>query len=114
MVEVDTEVTLRIEHTDSVTVILVPLRGEPTKAWRRHFEALRRPQQDDVVDIDGSAWIRVLFQQSEIDGSDAAVERLEEVVQLVASANLREAENRSQWADFDDRLRSWWSNKSRE
>lgn len=114
MVEVDTDATLRIEHTDSVTVILIPLRGEPTKTWRRNFETLVRPQPDQVVDIDGRPWIRLLLQQSEIAGSGAAVERLEEVVQLVASANLREAENRREWADFDDRLRSWWSNKSRE
>ena len=114
MVEVDTEAALSIEHTDSVTVILIPLADAPPESWRRIFRQVGDSDQVRVVDVDGRAWIRVLIHQGELGGSDATVERLEKAVQLVALTNHREAEQRDQWAALDERLRSWWSTQSQQ
>jgi hypothetical protein len=114
MVEVDTEAALKIEHDSSLITVLIPLSESPSKTWRDHFRRVSGPMSETtLVNADGRTWIRVQIRTFEIEGSDdAAVERLEQAVELVASANRGEAEHQDQWADFDERLRSWWASQS--
>lgn len=109
MVELDTEAALSLEHGDSVTLVRMPLTGQPSTVWRRIFQRVGAQHQVHLHDADGRVWVRVALHGTESHTTADALERLNHAVELVALANRQVAEAQTDWAEFDDQLQTWWA-----